>query len=67
MKYFEVEFIINPMSDDASDLLAALAGDAGFETLRRPKTDLRDMFSRVFSTKMLCAVVLPISPLRAPV
>ena len=32
MKYFEVEFIINPMSDDASDLLAALAGDAGFET-----------------------------------
>ena len=32
MKYFEVEFRISPYSDDASDLLAALAGEAGFET-----------------------------------
>ena len=32
MKYFEVEFRISPYSDDASDLLAALAGEADFET-----------------------------------
>ena len=32
MKYFEVEFRISPYSDDAYDLLAALAGEAGFET-----------------------------------
>ena len=32
MKYFEVKFRISPYSDDASDLLAALAGEAGFET-----------------------------------
>jgi len=32
MKYFEVKFTINPVSEDACDLLAALAGEAGFET-----------------------------------
>ena len=41
MKYFEVEFIINPMSDDASDLLAALAGDAGFETFEEAENGLK--------------------------
>lgn len=32
MKYFEVNFKIQPLSQDARDILAALAGDAGFET-----------------------------------
>ena len=32
MKYFEVEFTISPYSADAADLLASLAGEAGFET-----------------------------------
>ena len=32
MKYFEVNFKIQPLSQDAGDILAALAGDAGFET-----------------------------------
>ena len=41
MKYFEVEFTINPMSDDASDLLAALAGDAGFETFEEAENGLK--------------------------
>lgn len=40
MKYFEVEFTINPMSADASDLLAALAGDAGFETFEEVENGL---------------------------
>ena len=40
MKYFEVEFTISPYSSDASDLLAALAGDAGFETFEETSTGL---------------------------
>ena len=32
MKYYEVEFKIQPCSQDARDILAALAGEAGFET-----------------------------------
>ena len=32
MKYYEVKFSISPFSTDACDLLAALAGEAGFET-----------------------------------
>lgn len=41
MKYFEVEFTINPMSVDASDLLAAIAGDAGFETFEEAENGLK--------------------------
>lgn len=41
MKYFEVEFTINPMSVDASDLLADLAGDAGFETFEEAENGLK--------------------------
>lgn len=40
MKYFEVEFTINPMSVDASDLLADLALDAGFETFEEAENGL---------------------------
>ena len=40
MKYFEAEFTINPYSADASDLLAALAGEAGFETFEETATGL---------------------------
>ena len=32
MKYFEAQFTVSPMSDTATDILAALLGDAGFET-----------------------------------
>jgi len=38
MKYFEVEFTISPHSTDAGDVLAALAGDAGFETFIETET-----------------------------
>ena len=41
MKYFEVEFNISPLSADAADLLAALAGDAGFETFEENATGLK--------------------------
>ena len=32
MKYFEVKFILSPYSTDASDVLSAMAGEAGFES-----------------------------------
>ena len=40
MKYFEVEFTISPFSSDAADLLAAIAGEAGFETFEETTTGL---------------------------
>ena len=40
MKYFEVEFTIFPFSTDAADLLAAIAGEAGFETFEETSTGL---------------------------
>jgi len=40
MKYFEVEFTILPFSTDAADLLAAIAGEAGFETFEETNTGL---------------------------
>ena len=41
MKYFEVEFTISPYSADASDLLAAIAGEAGFETFEETESGLK--------------------------
>ena len=41
MKYYEVEFTISPLSADAADLLASLAGEAGFETFEETETGLK--------------------------
>ena len=41
MKYFEVEFTISPLSADAADLLASLAGEAGFETFEETPSGLK--------------------------
>jgi ribosomal protein L11 methyltransferase len=41
MKYYEVEFAISPLSADAADLLASLAGEAGFETFEETETGLK--------------------------
>ena len=40
MKYYEVKFTISPMNSDASDILASLAGEAGFETFEETETGL---------------------------
>ena len=40
MKYYEVKFRIVPMNDDARDVLAAMAGDAGFETFEEAEEGL---------------------------
>ena len=41
MKYFEVDFTISPYSADASAVLAAMAGEAGFETFEETETGLK--------------------------
>ena len=41
MKYFEIEFTISPFSAEAADLLASLAGEAGFETFEETDTGLK--------------------------
>ena len=41
MKYFEVDFTISPYSADASDVLAAMAGEVGFETFEETETGLK--------------------------
>ena len=41
MKYYEVEFTLSPYAADASDILAALAGEAGFETFEETETGLK--------------------------
>ena len=41
MKYFEVYFTISPYSADASDVLAAMAGEAGFETFEETEAGLK--------------------------
>lgn len=41
MKYFEVIFTISPYSTDASDILAAMAGEAGFETFEEMNDGLK--------------------------
>ena len=40
MKYYEVNFTLSPLNSDACDLLAALAGDAGFETFEETEAGL---------------------------
>ena len=41
MKYYEVKFSIQPFSQDASDILAAMAGEAGFETFEETEGGLK--------------------------
>ena len=41
MKYFEVDCTISPYSVDASDVLAAMAGEVGFETFEETVTGLK--------------------------
>ena len=41
MKYYEVTFTLKPCSQDARDLLSALAGEAGFETFEETADGLK--------------------------
>ena len=58
MRYFEVEFTISPYSADASDLLAALAGQAGFETFEETEMGLKGYVQQeLFSEETLKAAL----------
>ena len=48
MKYYEVEFIISPCSQDARDILAALAGEVGFETFEETEEGLKGYVQQAF-------------------
>ena len=41
MKYFEVDFKLSPLSQDACDILAALTADAGFESFEETQHGIR--------------------------
>lgn len=41
MKYFEVNFQLSPLSQDACDILAALTADAGFESFEETQHGIR--------------------------
>ena len=61
MKYFEVEFTISPFSADAADLLASLAGDAGFETFEETADGLtgyvqQQLFDEVLLRELLATL-----------
>ena len=54
MKYFEVDFTLTPNDSDARDLLAALAGEAGFETFEETDTGLKGYVQQsLFSEEVL--------------
>jgi ribosomal protein L11 methyltransferase len=58
MKYYEVEFNITPMSGDASDILAAMAGEAGFETFEETESGLKGYIQQSqFSEEDLKAII----------
>ena len=58
MKYYEVKFTLSPFSSDASDLLAALAGEAGFETFEETADGLQGYVQQqLFSQSQLDAVL----------
>ena len=48
MKYYEVDFTIAPCSQDAQDILSALAGEAGFETFEETVTGLKGYVQQAF-------------------
>ena len=48
MKYYEVDFNLSPTSSDACDLLAAIAGEAGFETFEETDNGLKGYVQQQF-------------------
>ena len=58
MKYYEVDFTMTPCSQDAQDILSALAGEAGFETFEETATGLKGYVQQaLFDEEALQAVL----------
>ena len=51
MKYLEIEFKMNPCTQDAQDILAAMAGEAGFESFEETATGLKAYIQRQLSLR----------------
>ena len=66
MKYYEVNFNIAPCSQDAQDILSALAGEAGFETFEETATGLKGYVQQVLFDENALKLALEgkVSPLR---
>ena len=64
MKYYEVKFTLSPFDSDASDVLAALAGEAGFESFEDTDDGLKgyvqqQLFDREVLDTLLQSFPLP--------
>ncbi len=58
MKYFEVDFRLSPCSQDARDIMAALAAEAGFETFEETTDGLRGYVQQqLFDQSMLDSLI----------
>ena len=58
MKYFEVEIAINPCTEDAQDVLSAMAAEAGFESFEQTETGLMGYVQQsLFEQPVLDAVI----------
>ena len=63
MKYYEVDFNVLPFSSDACDLLAALAGEAGFETFEETDHGLKGYVQQQLFDRSLLDSLLQMFPL----
>jgi ribosomal protein L11 methyltransferase len=63
MKYFEVNMTIEPCSQDAQDLLAALAGEAGFETFEETTDGLKGYVQQALFDEETLKSVLDVFPI----
>ena len=64
MKYYEVKFTLSPLTSDAADVLAALAGEAGFESFEDAADGLKgyvqqQLFDREVLDTLLQSFPLP--------
>ncbi len=59
MKYYEVKFSVKPLNSDACDLLAAMAGEAGFETFENTEEGLTGYVQQsLFDQQVLDGILL---------
>lgn len=63
MKYYEVTFTLNPCTQDARDLLSALAGEAGFETFEETADGLKGYVQQTLFDSQALDVILQDFPL----
>lgn len=62
MKYYEVDFTMTPCSQDAQDILSALAGEAGFETFEETATGLKGYVQQALFDEEALQAVLEVFP-----